>query len=102
VGKIGVGNIGKRQVNVKMAGKVEIVTGKIPEINIYLEPDNNTWYYFKYSRNIMAAYSSLDDFNSSITDLKADKRKKKVEKGQSPYSFIVGSKRRKDEFLSKF
>lgn len=102
VGKIGVGNVGKRQVNVKMNGKIEIVTGRIPEINIYLEADKDTWYYFKYSRNIMAAYSSIDDFNQTITDLKTDKRKLKVSKGQAPYSFMVGSKRRKDEFISRF
>ncbi|MEZ4721281.1 MAG: hypothetical protein R2813_05320 [Flavobacteriales bacterium] len=102
VGKIGIGNIGKRQVNVKVNGKVEVVTGKNPEINIYLEADKDTWYYFKYNRNIMAAYSSLDDFNSTLGELKADKRKLKVERGQSPYSFMVGSKRRRDEFISKF
>lgn len=101
-GKIGIGNIGKRQVNVKVTGKVEVVVGRIPEINIYLEADKDTWWFFKYSRNIMQAYSSLDEFNTSITDLKADKRKVKVEKGQSPYSFMLGSKRRKDDFLSKF
>lgn len=101
-GKIGIGNIGKRQVNVKVKGKVEIVTGRVPEINIYLEADNDTWYYFKYSRNIMAAYSSLDEFNTTLTDLKTDKRKLKVEKGQAPYTFMVGSKRRKEEFMRKF
>ncbi|MEX2596721.1 MAG: hypothetical protein WEC59_07310 [Salibacteraceae bacterium] len=101
-GTIGVGTIGKRQVNVKVNGKVEVVVGRIPEINIYLEADNSTWWYFKYSRNIMQAYSSLEDFNSSIGDLKADKRKLKVDKGEAPYSFMLSSKRRKDDFLSKF
>ncbi len=102
VGKIGIGNIGKRQVNVKVIGKVEVVTGRLPEVNIYLEADRDTWYYFKYSRNILAAYSSLDEFNTTLIDLKTDKRKMKVEKGQSPYTFMVGSKRRKEEFLSRF
>ncbi|MBT6133641.1 MAG: hypothetical protein HOA37_00880 [Flavobacteriales bacterium] len=100
--KIGIGNIGKRQINVKVKGKLEVVVGRIPEINLYLEADNDTWYYFKYSRNIMQAYSSMDDFNTAIGDLKADKRKKKVEKGQSPYSFMLSSKRRRDDFVTKF
>lgn len=102
VGKIGVGNIGKRQVNVKMTGKIEISVGRIPEISIYLEADKDTWYYFKYSRNVMKAYSSLDDFNSAITDLKTDKRKLKVQKGEAPYTFMIGSKRLRDDFISKF
>ena len=102
VGKIGVGNIGKRQVNVKVNGKVEVEVGRIPTISIYLEADKETWWYFQYSRNIMQAYSSLDEFNSTITDLKPDKRKLKVDKGESPYSFMLSSKRRKEDFMSKF
>lgn len=101
-GKIGIGNIGKRQVNVKVNGQIEVVTGRIPEINIYLEADDATWYYFKYSRNVMQAISSLDEFNTAITELKTDKRKLKVERGQAPYSFMLSSKRRKDDFLGKF
>jgi len=96
VGKIGVGNIGKRQV------KVEVEVGRIPAISIYLEADKETWWYFQYSRNTMQAYSSLDEFNTTITDLKPDKRKLKTEKGESPYSFMLSSKRRRDDFISKF
>ncbi len=102
VGKIGIGNIGKRQVNVKVTGKVEVVVGRVPEINIYLEADNKTWWYFKYSRNVLQAFSSDDDFNAKISDLKTDKRKLKVGRGEAPYSFMLSSKRRKDDFLRKF
>jgi hypothetical protein len=101
-GPIGIGNIGKRQVNVKVNGKVEVVVGRIPEINIYLEADKDTWWYFKYSRNILQAYSSLEEFNTAIGEIKADKRKMKVEKGQAPYSYMLSSKRRRDDFISKF
>lgn len=101
-GLIGIGNIGKRQVNLKINGKVEIVVGRIPEINIYLEADKDTWYYFKYSRNIMKAFSSVEEFNSNITELKTDKRKMKVERGEAPYTFMIGSKRLKDDFIAKF
>ena len=50
----------------------------------------------------MKAFSSIEDFNSSITDLKTDKRKLKVERGQAPYTFMIGSKRLRDDFISKF
>lgn len=101
-GKIGIGNIGKRQVNVKVNGKIEIIVGRIPEINIYLEADNDTWYYFRYVRNTMQAYSSLAEFNTTITELKPDKRKLKTDRGEAPYSFMPSSKRRKDDFISRF
>lgn len=102
VGDIGIGNIGKRQVNVKVKGKVEVVVGRIPELNIYLEADKDTWWYFKYSRNVMQAFSSQDEFNTAITELKADKRKLKVDRGEAPYSFMLSSKRRRDDFIGKF
>lgn len=102
VGKIGVGNIGKRQVNVKVTGKVEVVVGRVPEVNIYIEADNNTWWYFKYSRNVLQVFSSDEDFNAKITDLKPDKRKMKVSRGEAPFSFMLSSKRKKDDFLRKF
>lgn len=101
-GKIGIGNIGKRQVNVRVNGKVEVIVGRIPEINIYLEADKDTWYYFRYVRNTMQACSSIEEFNTTIAELKSDKRKMKVERGQSPYSFMPSSKRRKDDFISRF
>jgi len=102
VGKIGLGNVGKRQVNIRVNGKVEVVVGRIPEVNVYLEADRDTYWYFKYSRNMMQAYSSDEEFNSTIGDLKSDKRKMKVEKGEAPYSFMLSSKRRMDDFKKKF
>lgn len=100
-GRIGVGNVLKRQVNIKMDGKVEIARTRTgDELTIYLEADQNTWYFFQFSRNIMQAFSSDEEFNKVITELKSDKRKLKTERGEAPYSFMLSSKRKRDDFLN--
>jgi len=102
-GKIGVGNILKKQVNLMVDGRIEVIKKRSGDvISIYLEMDKNNWYFFTYSRNLMAAFSSDDTFNSEITELKADKRKQKTEKGQSPYTFMTSSKRKRRDFLARF
>lgn len=101
-GKIGVGNIQKNQVNKYVTGRVELVKKRGGDIlNIYLEGDNSTWYYFNYTRGLMQALSSLDNFNTVIKELKPDKRELKTERGTAPYAFNLSTIRKKDDFLKR-
>jgi hypothetical protein len=101
-GKIGLGNIQKNQINKYVTGRVELVKKRGGDIlNIYIEGDNSTWYYFNYSRGLMQAISSLDNFNNAIKDLKPDKREMKTERGSSPYVFNLSTNRKKDDFLKR-
>lgn len=103
ISKIGIGNIGKEQVNKYVDGKVEIVKKRSGDIlNIYLEIDKNNWYFFNYTRGMMQAISSDADFNTLIQETKPDKRKAKAEKGQEPYQFMYSSDKKKIDFLRKF
>ncbi len=100
-GMIGVGNIHKNEVFRYMDGVIQIKKQRGGDVlDIYLEADANTWYYFTYTRGTMLAASSNDDFNKSISELKGKNKKMKVEKGPS-YRFDVTNKRRKDLFLMK-
>lgn len=102
-GKIGIGNILKTQVNKLVDGYVYFERKRSGDIlNIYLEIDKANWFYFVYERGQMLAVSSNNDFNVGIRDLKLDKRKMEVAKGEMPYSFyILSSPRKKDMFLRK-
>lgn len=103
ISKIGIGNIGKEQVNKYVDGKVEIVKKRSGDIlNIYLEIDKNNWYFFNYTRGMMQAISSDADFNTLIQETKPDNRKAKAEKGQEPYQFMYSSDKKKIDFLRKF
>ncbi len=95
-GKIGIGSIRKVQVNKLVDGKIQIrKTRSGDEINIYLEADPATWYFFSYTRSYMQVLSSKDDFNNAVKDLKDDKRKQDVEKGQLPFQYGIASPEKK-------
>ena len=101
-GKIGLGNINKNQINKFVDGRVEIVKKKGGDIlNIYLEAETNKWYFFSYTRGLMQAVSSDDNFNNIIKELKQDKREMSVEKGQPAYMYNLSTVAKKNTFLRK-
>jgi hypothetical protein len=101
-GQIGIGNIRKTQVNKMVNGWVQLKRKKGgDELNIYLEIDANTWYYFNYTNGIMQVVSSKEDFNNIIKGVKDDDRKQKVESGQKPYQYMLGSSTKRDLFVKK-
>lgn len=103
VGKIGVGNIMKRQINKYVEGYIEIEKKRSGDIlNIFLELDRKNWYFFSYQRNVMQLLSSDDEFNKIVKEVKSDKRKIKWDKDQDAYSFILSNPAKKKDFLKKF
>lgn len=102
-GKIGISNIQNKQINKYVTGKIELVKKRSGDVlTVYLQIDKNNWYFFTYTRGIMQAISSNNDFNSAITETKPDKRKAKAAKGQQPYQFMYSTERKKRDFLRKF
>ena len=101
--KIGISNIYSKQINKYVDGKVELIKKRSGDIlTIYLEINQNNWYFFSYTRGVMQAISSNVEFNTAITETKPDKRKSKAEKGQEPYQFMYSTERKKTDFLRDF
>ena len=101
-GPIGVSNIGETPVNKYVKGFLEIGKRRSGDIiNLYLEPDENQWYFFSYSNNTMQAISSNTAFNDKIVGLKEVQRIIKAEDGLPSYQFIVGTADKKATFLRK-
>lgn len=102
-GKIGVANINKEEVNKYLDGKIMITKKRSGDlIDILLEADANTWYYFSYRRGLMKVISSNEDFNNQIKELKKDKRKYQNARGEAAFSFMFGSEREKRDFDRDF
>lgn len=100
-GQLGIGNIQKTEIFRYMDGLIQVKKQRGgDQIDIYIAPDANTWYYFSYNRNFMQAVSSNDEFNKSIETLKSKSKKLEVEKGPS-YRFDIMKKSKKDAFLDK-
>jgi hypothetical protein len=101
-GKIGVGYIGKNNVNRVLGGYVEIARRRSGDIfNMYIEIDGNTWFFFNYQKGVMQAISSDPKFNDAINLMKPDKRVADEKGGQAPYQFLLSTERKKNEFKRK-
>ena len=103
-GKIGIGNINKTQINKYVDGRIELVKKRGGDIlNIYLELDQNNWYYFNYTRGMMLAVSSNEAFNTILKELKADKREKAGDKDKKEpnFTFNICPPSKKTQFLRK-
>lgn len=103
VGRIGIGNIFKRQLNKYVDGYIEVEKKRSGDVlNIFLELDRKNWYFFSYQRNVLQVLSSDEDFNTIIKEVKSDKRKIKWDKDQDAFSFILSNPNKKKDFLKKF
>ena len=102
VGPIGVGSIDKTSVNKFVNGFIEIIHKRTGDaITVYLEPENQTWLYFSYSRGVMQTLSSQTVFNDAINKLKPEKRVNK-EKDKPDYEFMLTTDRAVQNFKKKF
>ena len=86
-----------------LEGKVMITRKRSGDkLEIYLELDEENWFYFTYSRGVMQAYANNKEFNNILIETKDDKRVIKATKDHIGYEYIMASKRKKDEFLERF
>jgi hypothetical protein len=101
-GPIGIGNIGKLPVNKQVKGYLEIGKRRAGDIvNLYIEPQDNLWYFFAYANGIMQVISSNQSFNDKLAGMKEDQRMLKADKEQPTYQFILGTDDKKNTFLRK-
>jgi hypothetical protein len=100
-GKLGLGNVLKSEIFRYLDGVIQIKKLRGGDaLDIYLEADPNTWYYFTYFKGTMLAISSNAAFNTDLQELKAKSKKMNVERGPS-YRFDLTNKKKKDLFLNK-
>lgn len=100
-GDIGVASFLNKEVYRYVPGLIQVKKQKNGDaIDVYLELDQNTWYYFNYFRGVMSAVSSNQEFNKIISELKTKDRKLEVKDGPS-YQFSICSPTKKDQFVKK-
>jgi hypothetical protein len=101
-GKIGIASIGNTQINKRVDGLIEIQVKRSGDIvDIYLQFDRRTWYYFGYTRGVMQIHSSNNDFLDRMKKLKTTDRRMKVTTGES-YIYMVSTDVKKNSFVRKF
>ena len=99
-GPIGLANVGKNEVFAELKGIIQLEKRRTGDaMYIYLELDEDNWYFFNYGRTLMQAYSSNTEFNDIVLGTKEDARESKGQKGEDPYTFMLASKRKVENFL---
>ena len=102
VGPLGIASMDKKQLFRYVNGKIEIEKRRSADVlRVYLELDPGSWYYFEYKLGIMSVVSSDKDFLTIITEVKDDKRK--FEEKNVKYTYqLVTSRKKRDDFVSKY
>ncbi len=102
-GEIGIATIMKKPVYRYVKGKIQLERKRSGDLmTIFLMMDDQTWYFFQYNRNYLYAFSSDDQFNTMISELKDDKRKVEGGKDAAAYQFIISNRRKVDDFRDRF
>ncbi len=103
VGKIGIGNIMNKQLNVKTEGYFEIQKKRSGDMfDLYLKLDNETWYYLAYTRGVLHALSNNRSFTNPIQELKNGQRRLDVKSGETSYIYMLSVDRKLQMFLRRF
>lgn len=101
-GPIGLGTVLKKPVYRYLKGKVEFQRKRSGDVmTVLLMLDDQTYWFFQYTRNYLYVFSSSKDFNTMISDLKDDKRQFAGKKGAPDFQFILTNKRKVDDFRDR-
>ena len=99
VGAISLSNILKEDINTQMDGYIEMrrdMNG-LPAVNMYLQADPYTWYFFSFFENGLTMASSDDKFNKVVSS------KSRGSRGStSSYGIYAGEPIEKNQFLEHF
>ncbi|HEY0978375.1 MAG TPA: hypothetical protein VGE21_12960, partial [Flavobacteriales bacterium] len=102
-GLLGLGTVGKKSVFRYLKGKVEFQRKRSGDtMTILLMLDDQTYWFFQYSRGQMLTYSSNVEFNTMIGELKEDKTKLESKKDEPAYNFMITNKQKVNAFRDRF
>lgn len=94
--------VGPNAVNKRVKVVAEIIRKRSGNsIDMYVEVDEKTWFYFGYRASLMQTLSSNDEYNSLVQVLKPEERKMKTGLGEKPFSFIMAPDSKKTRFLKR-
>jgi hypothetical protein len=103
-GPIGIGCVGKVQVNKFVNGLLEFQKKKNgDDFTFYFELSKNDWYFFNYRNNILMALSSNLQFNEAVeAGVKSSAEQKRIGNLVKGYRYTIATDRKKREFLRKY
>jgi hypothetical protein len=102
-GPIGIGTILKKPIFRYVKGKVVLERKRSGDIlTVLLMLDDQTWYFFQYTRGRMLAASSDKEYNTMLQELDEKKRTAESKKDLPDYSFIWSGDQKVKQFRDRF
>ena len=85
-----------QQVNVK----AEIIKKRSGNsLEMLIEADKDTWFFFSYKNGIMYTLSSIPEYNTLIRESKPNERKQKVRLGEKSFIYMISPESKKSIFI---
>jgi len=101
IGQIGVGNIFGHQINRLVDGMVEITKRSTGDFfDIYLKLDDNNWYYFRYTREMLQVISSDRAFNDHLISI--PERRRRMADRRPGFTYMIASTETLNQFLRQY
>jgi len=101
-GGIGLGNMGKTQINSFLDGYIQIKKGRNNDIlTIYLIAESYESYYFNYKSGVMRARSTNVAFNEAIQEMSEGKRKAPHKGGIPAFRYQIAPEQSVDRFVKE-
>jgi len=102
-GPIGIGTILKKPVFRYVKGKVVLERKRSGDVlSILLMLDDQTWYFFQYTRGTMFVNSSDKEFNTMLQELDEKKRTQESKKDEPAFNYIWTSDRKVKDLRERF
>lgn len=102
-GPIGIATVLKKPLFRYVKGKIEIQRKRSGDnMTILLMLDDQTYWFFQYSRNQLFTFSSDNNFNTMISELKEDKTKQEGKKDEPDFRFLLTARTKVNQFRDRF
>lgn len=102
-GKFEVLNIGSRPVHKSVTGFLEISKRRSGDfLDLYIEIDPQNFYYFGYTRGVLMAFSSNNDFNQTLMLPPLRQRQIRVRGLDTPYTYMIATDTRIWQFFERY
>lgn len=104
---LGIGNMESFALNRYVEGFLEIKKHRAGDIfNMVIIPSGLAdegigveWFFFHYTNGVMQTIASETEFNNMIREVRPRRRRKDVERGETPFTFILSSDGRPFDFV---
>jgi len=88
-------------VNLEVNVKAEITRRRSGNsLELLLEADKSTWFFFSYKNGIMYTLSSIPEYNDYIRESETETRKKKIKAGEKSFVYMISPESKKTRFLN--